>query len=579
MTPYARALVAVALLVSLCSACVGLPDSGEVQVGDDRPTSAQDSGFPYDPRPPQKGEEPDEIVGHFLDAMLANPTTTAVAKQFLSSSARDSWHPDRQLITYDDILTPSGNDEVSVTLLGAHHLDARGVWRGELPERQRTLDFGMTIEDGEWRIDDPPDAMVVSDAFFDARYRQVFLYFLDPTAKVVVPEPVFVPTGGQLSAVLMRALLRGPGPDLRGVTRSYIPDDLTLDLTAPVSANGLAEVSLRGDAAPLDPESVQLMAVQVVWTLRQDPSVRRVRLTINDTPISVSGTSSDLDVAMGEQYNPVGPGAGRDLFALRDGRLVSQTGSGVVNQTGPFGTEAAGLEAIAVDLSGTRVAGVTSDGGSIRLAPVSGERERATTVFSGGTDLLKPSWDVSGRLWVVDRNSGNAEVSYVTRGRRHPVRVPGVTGENITRAIVSRDGTRLVAVLREPRQDRVVLSRLAVDGSRARGTRARVIHGDAEERTRINDIGWYSPTEVVLVRSLSDDLSQVTTFSVDGSRAVSSANVPVELVRDDIVSLVSSPVPETPTWAIAASGEVHELNAELDGTFPAEGLVSLTYAG
>ena len=51
----------------------------------------------------------------------------------------------------------------------------------------------MVMEDGEWRIDAAPDALIVPEDWFETRYRQVSLYFFDPTASILAPEPVFVP--------------------------------------------------------------------------------------------------------------------------------------------------------------------------------------------------------------------------------------------------------------------------------------------------------------------------------------------------------------------------------------------------
>ncbi|QIX27666.1 hypothetical protein ncot_14475 [Nocardioides sp. JQ2195] len=579
MTVRTRGLVLAVVALMLCSACVSMPDSGDVQVGDDTGASSQDPGYPYDPRPPQPGERATEIVSHFLDAMMANPTTTAVAKQFLSEDARESWHPERQMITYDDIQTPSGTNEVSVTLLDANHLDARGAWQGPVSDKQRVLSFGMTVEDGEWRIADPPDAMIVSDEFFEGRYRQASLYFVDPTARVVVPEPVFVPRSGQLSAVLMRGLLRGPGARLDGVLRSYIPDDMNLDLSAPVSADGVAEVSLRGDITTLDPESVELMTVQIAWTLRQDPSVSRVRLTINETPVTTSGSSSAFDVDIGEEYNPIGANSWQGLFGLREGRVVSSISGRENHDTGPFGTAEYGLRTIAVNLQATQIAGVTSDGRSVLSAPTSEGEAATVSTLAGGSDFLEPAWDVSNRLWLVDRTSGGAVVSYVRRGQRHVVPVPGVSGKRVTHFLVSRDGTRLIAVLRRKQGDVVVQSRIALAGNKVRGTPATVTRRFPDELVRIRALAWHSPTEVVMSRVITNDLTQLTTVSVDGSDVVLSADVPIELVRDKVVRLVGSPDPASGAWAVAASGKVYDLTPDSDVLPPKDGLLSLTYVG
>ena len=79
-----------------------------------------------------------------------------------------------------------------------------------------------------------------------------------------------------------------------------------------------------------------------------------------------------------------------------------------------------------------------------------------------GTDFLRPAWDFSDRMWLVDRNGGSARVFQVDpEGERvAPVRVPGLTGERVRMFLVSRDSTRLVAVVRRDKEDLLLVSRI-----------------------------------------------------------------------------------------------------------------------
>ncbi len=56
----------------------------------------------------------------------------------------------------------------------------------------------MVPEDGEFRIAGPPDALIVPQSWYAQRFRQVSLYFFDPTSQVLVPDPVFVPRNADL---------------------------------------------------------------------------------------------------------------------------------------------------------------------------------------------------------------------------------------------------------------------------------------------------------------------------------------------------------------------------------------------
>lgn len=577
--PFRHVVPLLLLLAALCSACVGLPDDGPVHVRADGRSSGDDPGFPYHPRPPQPGERPVEIVRHFLDAMTANPITTSVARRFLSTTAGEAWQPEQAMITYSDFDTPAGTRRVRVDLLDANWLDARGVWRGRLEDTRLT--FPMVKEDLEWRIAKAPDAMVVPDSWFEDRYRQVSLYFFDPNGQILVPEPVFVPRGGQLSTVLMRGLLAGPVTRPPGVAQSFIPEGLALDeLSVPVSDEGLAEVSLRGDVSQLDQESIELMTVQIAWTLRQDPTVERVRVTVGGTAVSPTGSGSDFSIDTGQNFDPNGVYSWQDLFGFRDGIMVSSVDGEETPVGGLFGTEEQDLREIAVDLGGRRVVGISDDGSTALLTPVDAEENaRITPIFTGGTDLLKPAWDHAGRVWLLDRTAAGARIHVVAGGRARPVHVPGVTGEDVADFLVSRDATRLVAVLNRPGSDAIVLSRLARKGPGSTATRARPIQNDAEEPLQIRDIGWQSPTEIMMTRNIAQDLSQISTLSVDGSSSVESGTLSSELVRDDIVRLVTDPAAGSTGFAVSADGTMHPLSPEIDALMPEDGLRLATYVG
>lgn len=574
------AALLMALLVALAgSACVQLPDDGPIVVGTETGRSDLESGIPYAPRGPQRGESSTEIVRHFLDAMTANPVRTSVARQFLSSSAGESWNPEQRTIIYDSLSRPDGIGVVELSLNGASWLDARGTWRGALPREASELSFPMEIEDGEWRISEVPDAMIVSEDWFDDRFRQVSLYFYDPGAQILVPELVFLPRGDQLATSLIRGLLQGPPNERPGTTPSFFPRGASLDdLSVPVAADGLADVSLSGDIASMSPESLDLMTAQIAWTLRQDPRVKRVRVSIGDAPVTLAGGGTEFSVEVGAPYDPAGAFAVRDPFGLRDGRLASFVDAEAQPVSGPFGARAHGLRDFSVDLPGERVAGVTDGGRTLLLAPVEADPERPVQRVASGTDLLHPAWDAGGRLWVLDRAGGRAQVSMVVGGREVPVVVPGVTGRDVVDFLVSRDGSRFVAAVADRGTHQVVVSRIGWNRDRAVLSPAQVIErGDGRQLT-VRDLSWASPTQVLLVLPLERQLSEVRTVSVDGSPVIRTEGALVETLRADVQRLVGSPVPGRPIWAVTPRGALLQLAPDQSAAAPAD-LAVLRYVG
>ncbi|WP_372729572.1 LpqB family beta-propeller domain-containing protein [Nocardioides sp.] len=570
-------LLALGLL--LPAACVRLPVSGPVVETRSEGNLNSEPGIYIDPKPPQPGDSAPDIVKGFLDAMTATPIQTTVAKQFLAPDAQASWNPELGTITYADASPPRGGSRVTVTLSGADRLDARGGWRGPLSRSEETLTFPMVLVDGELRIADAPDALIVPESWFEQRFRQVSLYFFDPTARILVPEPVFVPRGTQLATSLIKGLLRGPGRELDRVSRSFIPAGLTFGLSVPVSADGVADISLRGEAAQQTPQAIELMLAQFAWTLRQEPAIRALRLSIAGQLIQLPGGASEIGVNEGAEYDPTGDDASDQLFGLRDGKLV--TGSSAALEEvldGPLGVKRYGIASVAVNLRATTVAAVSGNGSAVLLAPVRG-RDDVLEVLSGADNLLTPAWDYANRLWVVDRTPSGARVTFLEDEAARRVEVPGVSGRRVRSFLVSRDGSRFVAVVRTASGDKILVSRIRYDdqGRVLQVEPAERIAWQGSGRLDIRAVEWWTPTTVAVLHALTDELFQVRTIAVDGSPpGLSSLST---TLRGRIRSLAGSPVPGESLYAITRSSLIDLSNAdrgnsELDPTVRA-----LTYVG
>ncbi len=551
-------VVLAAVVLALLTGCTGLPRSGPVIETTATVGSNPDRGVFIDPRPPQPGSSPAEVVKGFLDAMTATPIRTDVAREFLSDDFRTAWDPEESTIIYGDAGTPRGTALVSVALTDAERLDARGAWQGAVPAEQEQLDFPMAVENGEYRIAEAPNALVVPQAWFEQRFRQVALYFFDPTAEILVPEPVFVPRGEQLSTALVAGLLRGPGSELRRVARSFIPSGLSAGLSVPVSADGVADVALTGDTGSLNGPTVERVLAQLAWTLRQDPQIEALRLSIDGRPIRLPGEVAEVDVGLGVEYDPSGDRPNPLLFGNRDGVLVSGPAQSLEPVAGPLGAEQYGIGAVAVNLDATRVAATSGGGRGLLLAPVDDQDTQVRQVVSGATSLLKPAWDFADRLWLVDRTPNGALVSYLDTDEdaatARAIQVPGVSGRRVRAFLVSRDGSRLVAVVRRAGRDEIRVSRLRHDDQgRVLGATPSVpiSWDDDSGQLRIKDVGWQSPTSLVVLHRLAEQLYEVRAISVDGSPADSDSLSTT--VRGQVVALVGSPVPTQRLYARTVS--------------------------
>ncbi|HVK29117.1 MAG TPA: LpqB family beta-propeller domain-containing protein [Nocardioides sp.] len=573
-------LPALCALALLLAGCVSLPTEGPVVDSDVIDADDTRQASDIDARPPSAGASRSEVVSGFLDAMTAWPVQTNVAKKYLTEEAAAGWNPERETVVYSDapLATRESGNTVRVELGAADALDGAGAWRGALTGDDLDLGFRLSVENGEFRIADPADALVVPASWFQQRYRQVSLYYFDPIAQILVPEPVFVPQGDQLATSLVAGLLEGPPPRARGVVRSFVPPGLSVGLSVPVDERGVADVNLVGDAPRLTAEESELMLAQLAWTLQQDPAIRAVRVSIGGESLQIPGGASRFPVDGGQAFDPAGDKATTLLFGLSRGRLVWGSSGNLVTATGPFGDQGADLDAIAARPDAVVAAAVDADGHRVRVAPVRASQGTATaarTILSGGT-YARPSWDFAGRLWVLDRRRTGARVLLVEDDRVREVPVEGISGRDARAVVVSRDGTRLVGVVRTARGDEVVGARVVIDGrGRVTRTRAPFLIREAEG-TVIDDLAWTSPIRVgLLTATAPGSLYEVDVVAADG--ATVGVDVLSTIVSGRLLGLAAAPSVGTPMFAVYADRYVAMVDQE---EYPASSpLTELDYAG
>jgi hypothetical protein len=584
--PWAR--VTAALVVLLCaSGCVSLPSTGSVRTEPVLEQQEIEAPVDFTPAGPERGAAPIEIVRGFLTAMQATPLNTSVARQFLSTPSSTGWVPERGTVVYSTASTTALGQDVRLDLSDTVRLDGRGSWLGADGDASYAID--MVREGGEWRIDAPPDRLLIPTNHFETRFQQYYLHFFDKSAQVLVPEPVYVPTGAQATTFLVLGMLRGPAPGLLGVERSFLPARTRLDdISVPVSPDGTAEVPLSDDILDLSSDQLSRVFAQLAWTLRQVSGVSRLRVTVDGSPLELPGLGPDVDVNGWPEFDPAVSWASESLFGIRDGRVVTQIAGDERRVSGAFGSVDLGPREIAVDLAGERIAATTDDGRVlvsarsrvVGTAPDAGDTDE---VYSGGDRLLQPAWDLHGQLWLVDDTAAGAEVLVVRNGVARRVLVDGVTGEDVRSFVLSRDGTRFVAVLRRGSRDVVMIARVQAEpsGRVRRLTPAERLDVSGLGIFRVRDIGWRSPGTLAVLTAPTASTSQVLVVKVDGSSTGEEATFDSGVFRSRTDEIVTSPVLGAPLYVRTPDGVFYALatNGRWTGAGIEPGLRSATFVG
>ena len=557
-----RVLVAVLLGGVVVSACTTLPEKGSVH----RVTEAspdQDQGPPYfQPSGPTKDASPSQTVSDFLIAMTANPLTTSVARTFLSDRARAAWKPNRATIVYEAPTVLPGSDGVRVRLADTRRLDARGGWRGGTPGHSETIDFQLVSERGQWRIDNPINALVVPSSFFDRSFARFNLYFFDQTGHTLLPDPVFIPRGEQSATNLVRGLLAGPGVSLGDISNSALPRGTSLDLSVVVTESGVAEVPLSREVLTMPRAELNRAVDQIAWTLRQVPGIERLRITVGGSPVPLPNGSTDAPVTSGAEYDAAGTGASF-LWGLRAGRVVDLD-SDPAPIGGPLGRAGYPMRSLAVSESPRRIAAVSTGGRTVFVSPVatSAAAVRVTRVVTDGTDVLRPQYDMFGDLWLIDRTPAGARV-LVVRGRQvRTLAVPGVTGADVAAFTVARDGSRMaVAYAGSPAPALRVVDILRTDEGIVSGAgRSRTFSDGRSDSARIVDLGWRDPATLAVLTRPTEETSEVTFVSSDGS-PVSPDLVQPNVFRGAAAALVVAPDTDLPLHLITPDQRLYTLSA------------------
>lgn len=561
-----RLLVASALVGVACG-CSTLPDSGEVhtRAGGTDETTSQAPDFA--PPGPSVGDTPEGIVRGFLLAMQANPPSTAVARSFLSNRAKSTWRPDEGTIVYDAPTVTTADGQVVARLRGAHRLSPEGVWLDGTTSSTTALPLTLVAEGGQWRIDNPPNALAVPSSYFSSLFVPFDLYWFDRTGTVLVPTKVYVPRGEETATNLVRGLLAGPPPAQRAAVVSAFPPRTELDPIVVVNDAGIAEVPLDSAVLRLAPAELNRVVAQLASTLRQVPGINRLRITVDGAPVSLSAGRSDVSVAEGAEFDPL-VSAQRDVLAISGGRVVRDDGETSAPVGGPFGGAGFALRSLAWDARGHLIAAVSGNGRRVFVGPDRGGRSagRVRTVLDGGTDVLRPSYDRFGGLWLVDNTRRGAVIHHIDGDLDAVIPVRGVSSRRLSSFLVTRDGTALVAVLAHGTNPTVIVGSIVRDalGHVERVTAVRTLQITGVDLGPARDVAQNAATSVAVLTRPATGPDQIVYVELDGSPGAQPSQGPgaPATVPGPLDSLVASPDPALPLDVVSADRRLFTYEGE-----------------
>ena len=407
------------------------------------PSTAQRPTVPTDPRTrrtstrpgrPKDGSPPRSSPG-FLVAMQANPLSTSVARDVPLRTSAGAWKPNRGTIVYEAFeVSPTSDGRQGAA--GRHPSARRARWlaggfAGTLARPStsawcpRTVSGASTTRSTRWSCRPRSSTAASRGSTSTSTTRPV---------GSLLPGPGVHPARG--------ADRHQPRPRPARRSRADARRDQPLGASLahrprPVGGRH-RERGGRGPAVARRAPGLARASCRAPSTSSRGRCARCRASSGCGSPSAVHrcrcpGGRIDAPVTSGAEFDAAGPPTPQ-LWGLRGGRVVDLDSIAGSHRGSPLGRPGYSMRSLAVSESPRSVAAVSGDGTTVFVAPADGgaRSARVTRPVIGGTDILRPSYDMFGDLWLVDRTRLRRARARRRGGNQvRRVRVPGVTGAKV----------------------------------------------------------------------------------------------------------------------------------------------------
>nr|WP_241665830.1 MtrAB system accessory lipoprotein LpqB [Prescottella subtropica] len=515
------------IVATVVAGCANLPDSSAPQaIG-----TIVRSPVTTSVEAPAPGREPDLLLRDFFRAGTDPANRHLAARQYLTKGASERWDDasSATIVEKIDLILESRSSDRAV-----YKVRANRVGRLEVGGLYQAMDgdyeakFSWVRVDGQWRIDELPNGVTLDRPEFLNSYQRRSLYFLDPTAQTVVPDPRWIAAApDQVAAQLIGLLVDGPKPSLAGAVRNELGSGASI-LGSVTKADGRSSqvgVGLGGirvdfqGLGTMNTQTRELLAAQVVWTLTNAGISGPYVLLADGQPLDSrypdGWTSADV-----ASFNPLATtGASVVLHALRSGGLVRVQDDTVTPVPGYFGASD-NLRSVALSRDGALAAAVADT----RRPHPAEQNALVVGTYDGNVATALEAQSVTRPTWALDGTSvwaavnGSTVVRVVRETSTGKLTVTGVEaaavtalGGPITELRLSRDGVRAGLVV-GGKVYVATVSRLD-DGTYTLTSPRAVAYGLGSPAVSLD---WNGPENLVVARDTPE--VPVVKIAIDGSR-------------------------------------------------------------
>ncbi|MEV7609444.1 LpqB family beta-propeller domain-containing protein [Microbacterium sp. NPDC089320] len=439
--------LAIATAALVLSACTGLPTTGDVQPG--IPLGASPEGQDFLPLAsgPVDGAGPAAIVEGFMEAAITPADNWNTARSFLTPELASTWRPNTGVsidvssatrsftssVEDDDAAEEGDTADVRVAFDQVASVDATGAYSEAFGASNSA--FVVELTDGQWRIAEAPDGVVIDEARFSRVYDDYALQYFDQTWERLVPDVRWFPRRATVATTIAQSLIGGaPSPWLDPAVQSAFPQEVQLARdSVPINQDRIADVALNEAAVGLDPTTLARMRTQLQSTLiAAGVQIDQVRFTVDGRPLEAGVVEVVTDKA--------DPGS----LVLKDGTFGMLVGGeitpipGVTDQILNAGQPVTAID-VSVDSSHAAVQLID---GHVWLAGEDGFNE-----LDDRSSLVRPSMDPYEYTWSVPSNAPAALQAIGSDVAPQTIAGAWPDASSVSAIRVSADGARVAAVV------------------------------------------------------------------------------------------------------------------------------------
>lgn len=544
----ARMVMGSALVALVAGGCATIPSSGPVQSTPPAQGGVGAGCCRLIVKPPQGNWTPEQVVSGFLLASAQFAHGHAIARQYLTPAASRSWRPlsavtilaQTPKVVRQRTPLPGPGDRTIVVVTG--HVLATLNGGQYVPSAHgdavaTTRNFALELVNGRYLISELPEAgpgrvsheLLLTSNLFHLVYAPRDLYYALANGNLV-PNPVFVPTGGpNPTAALVNDLLHGPSGWLRGSASTAFPAKSRLRKLQILPGSPGGKVATVDIGLPPGSQWPRLntMAAQLVVTLTSPaygpPLFQAVKLKLNG--YTWPGLPGGLVQRWANYAQYIPHARGNAVYYLTPGgavRELSRLAARGVPVRGEAGTGDVPLSKIAVSPDGRYLAGTAGPATTVYtcdLVATSRSRSRVGKlhVRLTGTALSGLSFDSAGNLWLSGRvhHSQGVWVLPPGKGAATRVRVPAHLGP-VTGLRVAPDGARVALIAGRGAASHLLLGAIVRSGNRFSITQTVPL---GPGLTHVSALTWFD-TDHVMAITRSGSVTHWWEVPADGDGAV-----------------------------------------------------------